>query len=128
MPVIVLYSNKNCLFKTYSINGKNLDCEENDLNLLKEINMLYYDNNNMVNPIIFTDYKFNDYLTYIFKYRFIIIRKFPEMKIHLKINCQQKNYCLSKLTISYDLKYLYAYEENENNIYIIDNNISKKES
>ena len=128
LAVIVLYSNKKCLFKVYSINGKYLDYEENDLALLKEIDMLSYNDNNMIDPIIFTDYKFNDYLAYIFKNNFVIIRKFPEMKIHLKINCLQKNHYLSKLTISHDLKYLYAYEENDNNIYIVNNNINKKDT
>ena len=127
LPVIVLYSNKKCLFKVYSINGKYLDYEEDDLALLKEIDIVSYIDNNMIDPIIFTDYKFNDYLAYIFKYNFVIIRKFPEMKIHLKINYLQKNHYLSKLTISHDLKYLYAYEETDNNIYIVNNNISKKD-
>ena len=128
LPVIVLYSNKNCLFKTYSINGKDLNYESNDKTLLKQIEIPFYNNNNMIDPFIFTDYKFNDYLAYIFKYKFIIIRKFPEMKIHLKIDCLNKNYSLTKLIISNDLKYLYAYEENENNIYIVHNNIYKKET
>ena len=127
LPVISLYSNKKCSFKTYSINGHNLNYDPNDLLLLKEIEMPLYNNDSMINPILFTDYKFNDYLAYIFKYNFVLIRKFPEMKCHLKISLNNNN-CLSKIIISNDLKNLYIYEENENNIYIVNNIIHIKDN
>ena len=128
LPVIVLYSNKKCLFKIYNINGHELICEYNDLALLKEKELPLYNNDSMINPIIFTDYNFNDYLVYIFKYKYILIRKFPDMKCFLKINCSNNNYNLSKIVLSNDIKYLYAYEKTENNIFIIDNSIYSKEN
>ena len=126
LPVIVVYSNKNCLFKTYSINGKELNYDYNDLSLLEEIVLPLYNNDSMISPIIITDYKFNEYLCYIFKYKYILIRKFPEMKCYLKINCPNSNYTLTKVVISNDLKNLYIYEENENCIYILDNSSFNK--
>jgi hypothetical protein len=128
LSVVVVYSNKQCLFKTYSINGHDLNYDSNDKSLLKEIGMPSYNNDNMINPIIFTDYKFNDYLCYIFKYKFIVIRKFPEMEFHLKFNCFNPNCCFTFIHISKDLKNIYVYEENENELYIINNLIYKKEN
>ena len=128
LSVIVVYSNKKCLFKAYSINGHDLDYDSNDKSLLEEIEIPSYNTDNMISPIIFTDYKFNDYLCYVFKYKFIVIRKFPEMECHLKFNCFNHNCCFSFIQISKDLKYLYAYEENENDLYIINNLIVKKEN
>ena len=128
LPVVVVYSNKKCLFKSYSINGQDLNYDSNDMPLLEEIEMPSYNIDNMISPIIFTDYKFNDYLCYIFKNKFIVIRKFPEMKYHLKFNCFNHNCCFSFIHISRDLKNIYAYEENEKNLYIINNLIYKKEN
>ena len=127
LSVVVVYSNKQCLFKTYSINGHDLNYDSNDKLLLKEIEIPSYNTDNMISPIIFTDYVFNDYLCYIFKYKFIIIRKFPEMECHLKFNCFNHNCCFSFIHISKDLKNIYAYEENGNDLYIINNLIYKKE-
>ena len=128
LPTIVLYSNKKCIFKVYSINGHELNCDYNDLTLLKEIEIPLYNNDSMISPIIFTDNNFNDYLAYIFKYKYVLIRKFPDMKCILKINCSNNNYDLSKLVLSNDLNYLYVYEKNKNNIYIIDNSIYSKDN
>ena len=128
LPVIVLYSNKKCLFKVYSINGHQINCDNNDLSLLKETEMSLYITDCMISPVIFTNNKFNDYLAYIFKYKFILIRKFPNMNCYLKINCSENNYFFSKVFFSKSLKYLFAYDEKGNNIYITDNNIDGRQN
>ena len=128
LPVIALYSNKKCYFKVYSINGHELNYDSNDLPFLKEIEMPLYSNDSMISPKLFTNYKFNDYLAYIFKYKFVIIRKFPEMKCYLKIKCLDNNCFLSKLFFSADLKFLYIHEKMDDDIYIIDNGILIKEN
>ena len=79
----MLYSNDLCKFKVYSLNGNELYNTESDSNLIsKKFNEYDIDNeDNMSSPIIFTDTLFNDYLIYIFKKKYVLIREFPSMKI-----------------------------------------------
>ena len=64
LACVVLYSNDKCQFKCFSINGKSLHSTENDTLLTSnKFNEYYLDNEeSMSSPIIFNDYKFNDYL------------------------------------------------------------------
>ncbi len=76
----------------------------------------------MSSPIIFTDSQFNDYLLYILNKKYILIKKFPFMENIALINPSQNiNEKINNISISNDLKYLYAYEEINNKIYIINN-------
>ena len=123
LPSIALYSNDLCQFKCFSLNGNELNINENDTNLMSnKFNEYYIENEqNMISPIIFTDNCFNDYLIYIFKKKYILIREFPSMKIKIPFNPTLDNHNeeLCSLCISYDKKYLYVLEQNNNKIYMI---------
>ena len=84
---VILYSNQTTKFKVFNINGHALNIDQNDINLLNESN---YNKNlkmeNMISPIIFTSYQFNDYLIYIFRNQYILLRKTPLMDLVFKIN------------------------------------------
>jgi len=120
---IVLYSNEKCQFKCFSINGTNLKSAETDTHLTSnKFNEYYLDmDESMTSPIIFTDYMFNDYLIYIFKKNYVLIREFPSMKIAMALNPTRDNINeeLSMLCISNDNKYLYIMEQKNNKIYIV---------
>ena len=68
------------MFNCYNINGELLDiiCEEN-----------FLQNKDMINPIIFTDSNFMDYLIYGTISNFLFIRKFPNMNLMYYININQ---------------------------------------
>ena len=120
---IVLYSNDKCQFKCFSINGSNLHSAETDTLLTSnKFNEYYLDNDeSMSSPIIFTDYKFNDYLIYIFKKNYVLIREFPSMRIVLALNPTRDNFNeeLSMLSLSNDNKYLYIMEQKNSKIYVV---------
>ena len=82
----------------------------------------------MSSPIIFTDFQFKDYLVYILKKKYVIIRQFPSMKVVTIINPSEENNkkkeLLSMISISHNNKYLYIMEEKSNKIYIV--NCKKK--
>ena len=87
-----------------------------------KFNEYYIENEqNMISPIVFTDSLFNDYLIYIFKKKYVLIREFPSMKIKIPFNPTLDNHNeeLCSLCISYDKKYLYVLEQNNNKIYMI---------
>ena len=120
---IVLYSNSKYQFKCYSINGKELDSSETDTHLIRS----KYDKfaeweDSMNSPIIFTDVQFKDYLVYIFKKKYVIIRQFPTMKEVAIISPQEKNNkneeLLNMISISHDNKNLFILEEKSNKVYI----------
>ena len=58
---IVLYSNDKCQFKSFNINGTNLNSSETDTLLTSnKFNEYYLDNEeSMSSPFIFTDFMFN---------------------------------------------------------------------
>ena len=120
---VVLYSNDLCQFKCFSINGSELNTNESDTNLMSNKFKEYYVENdqNMNSPIIFTDSMFNDYLIYIFKKKYVVIREFPSMKMKIPFNptLDKYNEELCSLCISDDKKYLYALEQKSNKIYMI---------
>ena len=124
---VVVYSNDKCEFQCFSINGTNLQSGENDTHiLLDNINKYNLDNDeNMTSPIIFTDYKFNDYLMYIYKKQYVLIREFPSMKKVMELNPTNNNQNeeLSMLCISNDHKYLYIMEQKNNKIYIVNQKV-----
>ena len=127
LPSIVVYSNDLCKFKSYSINGNELSTTESDNNLMSnKFNEYYVENDqNMNSPLIFTDTLFNDYLIYIFKRKYILIREFPTMKIKIPLNPTLDNHNeeLCSLCISEDKKNLFVLEQNSNKIYMINQKI-----
>ena len=127
LPSIVVYSNDLCKFKCYSINGNELSTTESDNNLMSnKFNEYYVENDqNMNSPLIFTDTLFNDYLIYIFKRKYILIREFPTMKIKIPLNPTLDNHNeeLCSLCISEDKKNLFVLEQNSNKIYMINQKI-----
>ena len=120
---IVLYSNDKCQFKSFNINGTNLNSSETDTLLTSnKFNEYYLDNEeSMSSPFIFTDFMFNEYLIYIFKKNYVLIREFPSMRIVMALNPTRDNINeeLSMLCISNDNKYLYIMEKKNNKIYIV---------
>ena len=121
---IVLYSNKTCNFKCFSINGNELfdNNYDYDEKLIKD-NKNNLDELGMSSPILFSDSHFNDYLLYILNKKYILVKKFPFMENIIFINPSLvKEEKLNNVAISNDLKYLYIYEEINNKIYIIHNN------
>ena len=135
LPSIALYSNNLCQFKCFSLNGNELNTTESDTNLMSTKFNDYYieDDQNMSSPLIFTDTCFNDYLVYIFKNNYVLIREFPSMNIKAAINAtlDKNNESLCSLCISDDKKYLYILEQNTNKIYMVNtkfisNNNTKK--
>ena len=119
---IAIYSNKKCQFKCYSINGSDLNCAATDTNITSsKFNEFYLnDDENMSSPIVFTDYKFNDYLIYIYKKYYVIIRIFPSMKLVMALNPTRDNFSeeLGMLTLSNDNRYCYILEKNRNKIFV----------
>jgi len=123
LACVVLYSNDKCQFKCFSINGKNLHSTENDTLLTSnKFNEYYLDNEeSMSSPIIFNDFKFNDYLIYIFRKNYVLVREFPSMKLVMALNPtrENRNEELTMLSLSSDQKYLFILEQNNNKIYIV---------
>ena len=80
---------------------------------------------NMSSPLVFTDWCFNDYLVYIFKNNYVLIREFPSMNIKIALNptFENHNESLCSLSISEDKKYLYIYEQKSNKIYMFNQKI-----
>ena len=119
---IAIYSNKTYNFKCYSINGNELINYSKDFDeiLIKDCKGEIKEG--MSSPILFTDSQFNDYLLYILNKKYILIKKFPSMENIVMINPSLVNEeKINNITISNDLKYIYAYEEINNKIYIINN-------
>ena len=123
LPSIAVYSNDLCKFKCYSINGNELNTTESDNNLMSNKFKEYYVENdqNMNSPLIFTDALFNDYLIYIFKKKYVLIREFLSMKIKIPLNPTMDNHNeeLCSLCLSEDKKNLFVLEQNSNKIYMI---------
>ena len=124
LPSIILYSNRTYNFKCFSLNGNELKINNNnyDIDLIKEgkIEDNNFDDTGMSSPIIFTDSQFNDYLAYILNKKYILIKKLPNLENIVMINpSPAKEELLTNIAISYDLKYLYIYEQINNKIYII---------
>ena len=128
LPSVILYSNKSTKFKCYNINGYNLNVEQNDTNLL---NISKYDrsklNENMISPIIFTNLQFNDYLIYIFRYQFILLRKTPLMDLIFKINFDEKEF-ITMINLSLMKDCIYAVNNEGKKIYVIHCDKSKNNS
>ena len=127
LPSIAVYSNDLCKFKCFSINGNELNTTESDNNLMSnKFNEYYVENEqNMNSPLMFTDALFNDYLIYIFKKKYVLIREFPSMKIKVPLNptLDNSNEDLCSLCLSEDKKYLFVLEQNSNKIYMINQKI-----
>ena len=118
MASIILYSNINNTFKCYNINGHDLEVKQSDKIYNNTQKIISVDDEEMISPIVFTDYQFIDFLLYIFGNHFIILRKMPSMETVFRIDI--KNTFLSIINISLCKKYIYAVEKNYNKIYIIE--------
>ena len=117
LPAVILYSNIEAEFKVYSIHGHDLKVEQTDKNLLNDKTKK---NNeiNMISPIIFTNWKFSDYLIYIFRYKYILLRKAPLMEVTFKIIFGEKD-TISMFNLSLMKDCIYAVEHNHKKIYVI---------
>ena len=117
LPSVILYSNRDTEFKVFSIHGHDLKVEQNDKKLLNDqpkiINEI-----NMISPIIFTNWQFSDYLIYIFKYRYILLRKAPLMEVVFKINFGETDY-ISIFNLSLMKDCIYAVDNNNKKIHVI---------
>ena len=117
LPSVILYSNRDTEFKVFNIHGHDLKVEQNDKKLLndqpKNINEI-----NMISPIIFTNWQFSDYLIYIFKYKYILLRKAPLMEVVFKINFGETDY-ISIFNLSLMKDCIYAVDNNNKKIHVI---------
>ena len=119
LPTIALYSNEANDFKIFSLNGKEMECQNNQDYRKSEIDNA----SGMSSPIIFTDSQFNDYLLFILNNKYAFITKFPTMQVTAYI-CPKTNndIYLTNVCISNDKKSIYIFDENNNMIYIVHNN------
>lgn len=121
---VILYSDKSTKFKCYNINGYDLNVEKGDDHLL---NMSKYDvsksDKNMISPIMFTNWQFNDYLIYIFRYQFILLRKTPLMHLIFTINLKKEFISMIDLSLMKDC--IYAVNNENKKIYVIHGDKSK---
>ena len=117
LPSVILYSNRETEFKVYSIHGHDLKVEQNDKSLLNDtqnnINEI-----NMISPIIFTNWQFSDYLIYIFRYKYILLRKAPLMEVVFKINFDEKDH-ISKFNLSLMKDGIYVVDNKNKKIHVI---------
>ena len=107
--------------RTYGKDSRACRVCNNTHGLIRKYNLMsnkfneYYVENdqNMNSPLIFTDTLFNDYLIYIFKRKYILIREFPSMKIKIPLNPTLDNHNeeLCSLCISEDKKNLFVLEQ-----------------
>ena len=128
LPSIVVYSNEVNNFKCFSLNGNELstikDAEQMDLGINENDGKI--NTSGMISPIMFTDSKFNDYLIYILNNKYVMINKFPTMQIIGYIYPQLNDYSyITNLCLSNDLRYIYIYDEFNNEISIFHHNITK---
>ena len=129
MASVAVYSNGLNNFKSFSLNGNELFNKSQNNNKMSLENItasINVDLSGMMSPIMFTDSHFNDYVLYILNNKIITINKFPSMQIIAFINPRlNKEIYLTNLCISTDLKSIYVYDELNNLIYIIHQNIYK---
>ena len=121
LGAVSVYSNEVGNFKCFSLNGKEIKSQGNDekLNFVRDENGEEIKLTGMCSPLIFTDYQFNDYLIYILHNKFIFINKFPTMQFLGYIICSNKNIHLTNICFSNNMKYIYAYDEFNKSIYIV---------
>ena len=117
LPSVILYSNRETEFKVYSIHGHDLKVEQNDKILLKD-KPKNTNEINMISPFIFTNWQFSDYLIYIFRYKYILLRKAPLMEVVFKINFGEKDY-ISIFNLSLMKDCIYAVDNNNKKIHVI---------
>ena len=119
---ITVYSNEVGNFKSFTLNGNEINVQGNNekLNMESDENGEKISLTGMVSPLIFTDYQFNDYLIYILNNKYIFINKFPTMQMvgYIECCCKRSTY-LTNLCVSTNLKYIYIYDELNNKIYVV---------
>jgi WD40 repeat protein len=114
---IILYSNKSAEFKCYNINGHDLNVKQNDKDLLVKTII----NNNdeaMISPVMFTNSEFSDYLLYVFRNQFVLLRKMPLMDIVFKINFERDEF-ITSVNLSLNKEYIYVVDDKNEKVYII---------
>ena len=109
LPSIVIYSSQLKIFKSYSINGLNIN-EQQEEDYTQKINCF----------CIYNNLEFQDFLIYGTDDGLVKIRKFPEMQIIKSINVFD-GIPIQTLTISQDKKYCFAWGK-DNQIGIIKDN------
>ena len=121
LGVVVVYSNEVGNFKIFGLNGKEIKSpgKGEKLDFVSNENGENNKLTGMISPLIFTDYQFNDYLIYILHNKYIFIHKFPDMQMIGYIICYIKNVHITHLCFSSNLKYIYAYDEINNSIYVV---------
>ena len=117
LPAVILYSNREAEFKVYSIHGHDLKVEQTDKNLLND-KPNKSNEINMISPIIFTNWKFSDYLIYIFRCKYILLRKAPLMEVTFKIIFGE-NDTISMFNLSLMKDCIYAVDNNNGKINVI---------
>ena len=127
LGTISVYSNEVGNFKCFSLNGKEINSQESNekLTFVRDENGEEIKLTGMCSPLIFTDYQFNDYLICILHNKYIFIHKFPTLQIVGCITCLIKNVHLTHLCFSNNMKYIYAYDEFNKSIYIVQQNNNK---
>ena len=123
---IILYSNKLFKFKCYSINGHDLNVDQNDQNIYNELKIKNC-SEPMISPIIFTDSAFIDYLLYVFGYQFILLRKTPLMDIVFKIKFEGNEF-ISMINISLYKECIYIVDNNNKKVHVVKYKINKQVS
>ena len=65
--------------------------------------------------------KINDYLIYIFRKNYVLVREFPSMKLVMALNPtrENRNEELTMISLSSEQKNLFILEQNNNKIYIV---------
>ena len=107
------------MFKSYNINGHDLNIKVSDMDLYKDTDKTYCIDEYMSWINLFTSYQFVDFMLYLFGNRFIILRKMPLMERVFKIDFGENTY-ISMINISLCKKYIYAFEKNKQKLYFIE--------
>ena len=121
---IISYSNKSFEFRCYNINGHDLNVNQNDKDLSVELGDL--NKNSMISPIMFTNSEFSDYLLYIFRNKYVVLRKMPLMDI-VFINKFNEDDFITSVNISLCNEYIYVVDDKNEKLHIIKYKNSNKQ-
>ena len=100
-PSFSSFSNSNCKFNCYTLNGNPIDLKDFD----EENKIIEYQKEKVYNPLIVTN-KFRDYLIYLSDKREIVIRRAPYMENIKNIPLKNDNVLLSSIKEGKDCIYV----------------------